>query len=82
MKQYCRYCAFCINGDGYYCTDRERPLNRVDTVTTCESFAPSRMGDVDTGRQYRPRKKKICRKSNEMQINFYEWSENNEQRGK
>lgn len=53
--KYCRYCAFCINGDCYYCTCHEKVLNRVDTPTSCPEFVMSELGDVDTGKQYKPR---------------------------
>ncbi len=53
--KYCRYCAFCINGDGYYCTRHDKELSRVDRVTSCPEFAMSELGDVDTGKPYRGR---------------------------
>lgn len=53
--KYCRYCAYCINGDCYYCTDHEKVLDRVDRVTSCPDFVMSEFGDVDTGKQYKPR---------------------------
>ena len=53
--KYCRYCAFCINGDAYYCTDRDKVLNRVDRPTNCPDFVMSELGDVDTGKHYKPR---------------------------
>ena len=56
--KYCRYCAFCINGDCYYCTDHNKVLNRVDTPTSCPDFVMSELGDVDTGKPYKPREPK------------------------
>ena len=56
--KYCRYCAFCINGDCYYCTCHEKVLNRVDTPTSCPDFVMSELGDVDTGKPYKPREPK------------------------
>ena len=53
--KYCRYCAFCINGDCYYCTDHDKVLTRVDKATNCADFVMSELGDVDTGKQYKPR---------------------------
>lgn len=60
MKQYCRYCAFCIciRGDyPYYCTVKNAEITkaRVMSVNKCDLFALSEAGDVDTGKQYRPR---------------------------
>ena len=53
--KYCRYCAFCINGDAYYCTDHDKVLNRVDRPTNCPDFVMSKLGDVDPGKRYKPR---------------------------
>ncbi|MCH5202735.1 MAG: hypothetical protein J1F17_05965 [Oscillospiraceae bacterium] len=55
MKKYCRYCSFCICGDCYYCTAKEKTLKRVDRAVNCNDFAISELGDVDTGKQYKPR---------------------------
>lgn len=54
--KYCRYCAFCICGDAYYCTALDKELYNVKSVVKCSEFALSELGDVDTGRQYDPRK--------------------------
>lgn len=53
--KYCRYCAFCINGDCYYCTCHEKVLKNVNKPTSCPDFAMSELGDVDTGKPYKPR---------------------------
>ena len=60
MKQYCRYCAFCIDGDCYYCTAQDRVLKPAETrrVRVCPDFQLSELGDVDSGKQYQPRKQK------------------------
>ena len=60
MKQYCRYCAFCIDGDCYYCTAQDRVLTPAETrrVRVCPDFQLSELGDVDSGKQYQPRKQK------------------------
>lgn len=55
--KYCRYCAFCFFGDVYYCSNKDKVLNRVDKPVTCEDFIESELGDVDTGKHYRPRQK-------------------------
>lgn len=56
-KKYCRYCAYCINADLYYCTEKEQVLSdkAVHRVTNCSSFELSPLGDVDTGAAYKPR---------------------------
>ena len=56
MRKYCRYCAFCINGDTYYCTEHQKVLSDVKHSIKCPNFALSELGDVDTGKQYKPRK--------------------------
>ena len=59
--KYCRYCANCLTiGHYYYCDEREIVLSfsQIRHQTSCSGFYPSCMGDVDTGRQYRPKKRK------------------------
>lgn len=58
MKKYCRYCSYCISGDCYYCNFHNRVLNRVNVATNCDHFILSELGDVDTGKMYKPRRKK------------------------
>ena len=57
MKQYCRYCAFCIDGDWFYCTDMGKLLteNDIKRANKCPSFAMSALGDVVTGKKYQER---------------------------
>lgn len=57
--KYCRYCAFCIAGDCYYCTYHNKELRRIDRVTDCKEFVISELGDVETGNPYKPHKKHI-----------------------
>lgn len=54
--KYCRYCAFCICGDAYYCTAFDKELYNVKRAVNCSEFALSELGDVDTGKPYKPRK--------------------------
>lgn len=60
MTQYCRYCSFCFYGDTAYCTDHEEVLSdrKLRQVNHCKDFDLSPLGDVITGRQYRPRMSK------------------------
>lgn len=60
MTQYCRYCAFCIDGNALYCTSREKVLSheQIRRANKCADFALSDLGDVETGRTYRPRRKR------------------------
>lgn len=59
MKQYCRYCAFCFEGDGYHCSDKDTCLSerQIKRANTCKNFALSELGDVVTGKAYKPRVK-------------------------
>lgn len=53
--KYCRYCAFCICGDAYYCTEFDKVLHSVTSATNCQAFILSQLGDVDSGKQYKPK---------------------------
>lgn len=64
MKQYGRYCAFCFEADQYRCSAEingqqlymtERDIKRANK---CPEFKLSELGDVITGRQYKPREKR------------------------
>lgn len=57
MAHYCRYCAYCFGGDCYYCSHKDKVLNRIDVQTQCRDFVLSALGDVDTGKPYKPREK-------------------------
>lgn len=58
--QYCRYCAFCIEGDSVYCTNYDTLMTEkaAKQVNHCKAFALSDAGDIFTGRKYVPRKSK------------------------
>lgn len=58
MKQYCRYCAFCCEGDCYYCTVYDKTLNdeQIKRSNKCKEFAQT--DDIITGKIYKPRKPK------------------------
>lgn len=70
MNQYCRYCAFCINGDAYYCTSKETLLSKsgVMRANKCSDYQYSELGDVDSGRHYSPRQRN---KKSIMQENLF-----------
>ena len=62
MKQYCRYCSFCFEGDSYFgCSDHpngDEPYwtrKQINRENHCKNFDLSDLGDVETGKQYRPR---------------------------
>lgn len=70
MSQYCRYCTFCFHGDAYYCGEHEKVLSAssVKRVNNCKYFVQSYLGDVDTGKHYKPRPKK---KKNHEQLSWW-----------
>lgn len=59
MKQYCRYCAFCFEGDCYYCSALNKPLGdeQIKRPNRCKEFAMLNE-DVITGKKYKPREQK------------------------
>lgn len=68
MKQYCRYCAHCFEADDFRCSDHPRGLEphwnrqQINRENHCPNFALSDLGDVETGKQYRPRIKGLKRR--------------------
>jgi len=76
IKQYCRYCAFCfqadedeyrcsaeINGQQLHMTQRQ-----ISRTTNCKEFKYCALGDVITGRQYKPREKKEKRDNGQLPL--------------
>ena len=63
MTQYCRYCAYCFEADDYRCSNHPKGLEPhwseadIKKVNKCKNFVLSELGDIITGRPYRPRKK-------------------------
>lgn len=59
-RQYCRYCAFCFDADEFRCSNhpegKELRMTRkqVTRENHCPNFALSDLGDVETGKEYRP----------------------------
>lgn len=75
MAKYCRYCAHCISGDAYYCTAFDKVLYNIKSAVNCSKFALSQLGDVDTGKSYKPRETvTVCDDS--TQLTFEESEEN------
>ena len=72
--KYCRYCAFCISGDAYYCTSKEKELSRwqVYRGIKCGDFVLSELGCIETGKQYKPQKDKTKSVTQRNQIDFEE----------
>lgn len=61
IKQYCRYCAFCFEADDFRCSNhpegKQPHMTRaqINRENHCVNFAPTDLGDVETGKKYRPR---------------------------
>ena len=62
MKQYCRYCAHCFEADDFRCSDHPDGAEphwtreQINRPNHCPNFALSELGDVETGKMYRPRR--------------------------
>ena len=58
MRQYCRYCVHCIEGDVFFCTNDERTMSEAEIkrVNNCPNFMLTE--DIITGREYAPRERK------------------------
>ena len=63
MTQYCRYCVYCFEADDYRCSNHPKGIEPhwteadIKKVNKCKNFVLSDLGDIITGRPYRPRKK-------------------------
>ena len=80
MKQYCRYCVHCCEGDGFICNDH--PSRRIRHLTEEEIKRENRCpnfdltDDVITGkeyrpREYRPREHRTMNEDEPMQLSFF-----------
>ena len=72
MAQYCRYCAFCFEGDTAYCSVKDRPLSdkKVRKPNNCHDYAESELGDYQTGRTYQPKPQTKADKQEKSLIDF------------
>ena len=66
--KYCRYCAYCISGDCFYCTCKEIELKHINKSTNCKEFVLSEMGDVETGKQYKSRSTKEKQSEDQLKL--------------
>lgn len=70
MKQYCRYCAFCFDAGEFRCSNhpdgKQIYMTRSDInrANKCPNYQYSDLGDVETGKQYRPLKSKRTKRIN------------------
>lgn len=60
MKQYCRYCAHLVTGNGIYCCEKERTMSEASTkrANSCKEFDFNPMDAYDFDRTYKPREEK------------------------
>lgn len=66
MKQYCRYCAYCIGETDYvnvsWCSAKQKEMscNTAKTINHCKEFVfnPIDAFNVEKGK-YKPREKKV-----------------------
>lgn len=78
MNQYCRYCAFCFEADDFRCSkypEKQLHMSRQDInrANNCKGFALSDLGDVETGKPYKPQdKKRKPKEPAKQQITFDE----------
>lgn len=62
MKQYCRYCAFCYEVYDFRCSNHPEGKHphwtrkQINRPNNCKNFKLTDLGDVETGKPYRPRK--------------------------
>ena len=71
MKQYCRYCAYLVTGNGIYCTLKGKTLSESYTksINKCKEFNFCQMDAYfENEKGYCPRKKK---KYDDNQIILY-----------
>ena len=56
MKQYCRYCVYCIENDTYYCMSKQKQLskNSIRVVNNCPEYDYCGE-DIITGKEHKPK---------------------------
>lgn len=63
MKQYCRYCAYCISDDLVYCSKQKRVISesKAKSVNKCKDFKFNEIDALggDLNKIYKPREKKL-----------------------
>lgn len=71
IKQYCRYCAHLVTGNGTYCTmlEKEKSDSAAKRVNKCKFFAFNPIDAFfENARGYRPRKPKQTQCDGQMRI--------------
>lgn len=76
IKQYCRYCAFCFEADDFRCSNhpegKQLHMTRkeINRENRCQNFALSDLGDIETGKAYKPRESYRPRKNTDKQDSY------------
>lgn len=63
MKQYCRYCGFCSEGDVYYCSAKSKvlPASALIRPNNCNDYGDCGI-DIVTGKEHEPKDQKKRKK--------------------
>ena len=67
MKQYCRYCNHCINGDAVYCEVLKITMSegKAKRVNNCNEFDFNVIDVFDLDKRYKPRPRKATKEIQE-----------------
>lgn len=76
MKQYCRYCGSCFEGDAFYCSALEKVLSEssLKRANNCPEYGDCGI-DVITGKKHVERRKSNKADNSPVQIRIEEVSE-------
>lgn len=75
MKQYCRYCAHLVTGNGIWCEEHQREYSEkyTKTMNNCGDFELNVIDAYDLNRTYQPREPRPAVDDN--QITFVDLGE-------
>lgn len=74
MKQYCRYCAYLVTGNGIYCTAKNKKMAESTAKSTnhCKEFEFNEMDAFFETDGYKPKPTKKVENNNCVQMQFEE----------
>ena len=80
MKQYCRYCAYLVTGNGIYCSAKNKEMaeNTAKTINHCKEFEFNEIDAFFETNGYKPRTTKKAENNNCVQMQFEESGVNTE----
>lgn len=72
MAQYCKYCSWCIEGDCFYCIEKEKVLSdkQIHYTNKCTEYVESEMGSIIDGKQYKPRRQDDVKVGKQMKLDL------------